>query len=234
VKATEDIILETVYEMFVLRNYETIILLSTFCRSGVIVKETKDIILETAYEMFVLQNYEAVTLSGICAKTRLTKGALYHYFQSKEALFKAVVERYLIAPKKMEVKEMDTLYDLICSETSAIKSRAEEYRSNVAESINASPRQHLSLLMAAYRYYPDFKLIGDGVINVEVAKWKRHLEKAIKNKEIRGDIDIDAIATTFITIFASLVMGMVHNSSLDFLSIVKKQMDGLYNLLKIT
>ena len=59
-------------------------------------KDTKDLILETAYTMFLYNNYEAVTINAIIKSTGLTKGAIYHYYASKEDLFKAVVDKYVV------------------------------------------------------------------------------------------------------------------------------------------
>ena len=59
-------------------------------------KDTKDLILKTAYNMFLYNNYEAVTINNIIKAAGLTKGALYHYYISKEELFKAVVDKYMI------------------------------------------------------------------------------------------------------------------------------------------
>lgn len=56
-------------------------------------KDTKDLILKTAYNMFLYNNYEAVTINNIIKAAGLTKGALYHYYISKEELFKAVVDK---------------------------------------------------------------------------------------------------------------------------------------------
>ena len=47
----------------------------------------RDVILEKSYALFVAAGYRAATVSDICASAHVTKGAFYHHWESKEALF---------------------------------------------------------------------------------------------------------------------------------------------------
>ena len=44
-----------------------------------------------ALDVFVERGYEAATLADVARRAGVTKGTIYLYFASKEALFKAVV-----------------------------------------------------------------------------------------------------------------------------------------------
>lgn len=48
---------------------------------------TRSIIIESAYELFGKNGYEATSIASVVKKAKITKGALYHYFDSKEELF---------------------------------------------------------------------------------------------------------------------------------------------------
>jgi AcrR family transcriptional regulator len=48
-------------------------------------------ILEAASPLFLAQNYSHVTMNDIASACRLTKGALYHHFASKEELYLAMM-----------------------------------------------------------------------------------------------------------------------------------------------
>ncbi|MFN3524282.1 MAG: TetR/AcrR family transcriptional regulator [Phenylobacterium sp.] len=50
-------------------------------------------LLDCAQALFFTQGYEATTVNDILARARLSKGAFYHYFESKEALLDALIER---------------------------------------------------------------------------------------------------------------------------------------------
>lgn len=46
-----------------------------------------------ATELFTEQGYAATSLDAIVAGARVTKGALYHHFTGKHAIYEAVLER---------------------------------------------------------------------------------------------------------------------------------------------
>ncbi len=52
---------------------------------------TKEHILKTSLLLFLQKSYKEVTMREIVEKTGLSKGAFYHYFVSKEDLFKEIV-----------------------------------------------------------------------------------------------------------------------------------------------
>lgn len=54
---------------------------------------TKRALIEVAEELFTEQGYPATSLDQIVGGARVTKGALYHHFTGKQALFEAVFER---------------------------------------------------------------------------------------------------------------------------------------------
>ncbi|MDR2424627.1 MAG: TetR/AcrR family transcriptional regulator, partial [Prevotellaceae bacterium] len=58
-------------------------------------KDTKQHILETACLLFLKKSYKEVTLKEIIRETGLSNGAFYHHFESKEQLFKEVIDTHL-------------------------------------------------------------------------------------------------------------------------------------------
>ena len=54
---------------------------------------TRASLIDVAEELFSQQGYAAASLDAIVAGAEVTKGALYHHFSSKQALFEAVFER---------------------------------------------------------------------------------------------------------------------------------------------
>src|SRR3954469_1703578 len=54
---------------------------------------TKRALVEVATRLFTEQGYAATSLDAIVAGARVTKGALYHHFSGKQAVFEAVFER---------------------------------------------------------------------------------------------------------------------------------------------
>ena len=63
-------------------------------------EETREALIAAARELFGERGFAAVATEEIARSARLTRGALYHHFESKEDLFRAVyeaVERDLVA-----------------------------------------------------------------------------------------------------------------------------------------
>jgi AcrR family transcriptional regulator len=54
---------------------------------------TKRALVDVAEELFTTHGYASTSLDAIVAGARVTKGALYHHFSGKQALFEAVFER---------------------------------------------------------------------------------------------------------------------------------------------
>ena len=53
---------------------------------------TRAQIIATATELFSTAGYEATSIEAVLAKSGVSRGALYHHFENKEALFVAVFE----------------------------------------------------------------------------------------------------------------------------------------------
>jgi AcrR family transcriptional regulator len=55
--------------------------------------DTRAALLKAARRLFGERGYAAVSLDEVCARARVTKGALYHHFENKEDLFLGVYEQ---------------------------------------------------------------------------------------------------------------------------------------------
>src|SRR5262245_12771287 len=56
--------------------------------------DTKEKILGAARRLMLDRGFNATTVDDICAKARVTKGAFFHYFGSKDELGGAVLEHH--------------------------------------------------------------------------------------------------------------------------------------------
>ncbi|HEY1749717.1 MAG TPA: TetR/AcrR family transcriptional regulator [Caulobacteraceae bacterium] len=51
-------------------------------------------LIDCAQGLFLTRGYERTTINDVIAATRLSKGAFYHHFRSKEELLEAIVQRF--------------------------------------------------------------------------------------------------------------------------------------------
>ncbi|NLD94180.1 MAG: TetR family transcriptional regulator [Fibrobacter sp.] len=195
--------------------------------------DTKDFILDAAFTLFLNNNYESVTFTELCRATKLTKGAVYHYFSSKEELFKAVIDKYVLSAHNSNQTDSLALDQLIKTKISEIERRMQNSIVSQLDKYNSAPLNYIQLLFLSYKYYPDFKKIGDTIMVGEIEVWKKSIRNSIEKKLIRNDIDVDTTAFTFISIITNLILRLIHTKSESHLEIIKKQLNGMYGLLKV-
>ena len=56
--------------------------------------KAKKQLLDASEKLMLKKGFSATTVDEICRKAKLTKGSFFHYFESKEGLGKAVLERF--------------------------------------------------------------------------------------------------------------------------------------------
>jgi len=57
---------------------------------------SKENIIKVAFALFLEKGYKEVTIKNIMEAAQLSKGAIYHHFESKEAIYFATIETYYI------------------------------------------------------------------------------------------------------------------------------------------
>jgi AcrR family transcriptional regulator len=58
-------------------------------------EETRSRILDAAVRRFAIAGYDAASVDDICAEAGVSKGALYHHFPTKQAVFLALMQGWL-------------------------------------------------------------------------------------------------------------------------------------------
>jgi AcrR family transcriptional regulator len=64
-------------------------------------------IMEAAMELFSKKGYQATSINDIVKKAGVSKGLLYHYFDSKEALLRDMVDHFLSQGEELMERIMD-------------------------------------------------------------------------------------------------------------------------------
>lgn len=127
-------------------------------------KDTKRIIVEKALSLFFRKGYEACSLSEICKATRLTKGAVYHYFANKEWLYRAAVDEFFSKtslPAWIMVKQ-DSLYGLVQQAFQAVDASCEWIRKVTGIKSDNAILYFNEFLYEATRRYPEYQRRIDG------------------------------------------------------------------------
>lgn len=193
--------------------------------------DTKEHILKAAYLLFLAKNYEAVTMSELSKATGLTKGAIYHHFINKEDLFKAVIDRFMVETRIRIEYDGCKLHEFI---DLTLKMANEQMNIFFTNAPDAMPRHHISLLIEAHQYYPEYAEIGRQFFKNDIEKWKLVLRDAVDRHEIRDSIDIDTMALNFLMLGTSIITNLLITGSIEFASnAMRLQLQELYNAIKI-
>ena len=67
--------------------------METQSRRQAYAEETREAILKTGHRLFSRQRFSGTSLEAIAKEARVTKGAVYHHFKDKRAVFSACFER---------------------------------------------------------------------------------------------------------------------------------------------
>jgi AcrR family transcriptional regulator len=191
---------------------------------------TREFIIDEAYKLFLKRSYEAVSISDISKAIGFTKGALYHHFVNKEALFKAVVDKYL------NLLELTIDYDKI-SLKEYLELSVGKIKDLITTMFNPFPDfrtiDFLALSIDAMRHYPGFVDAKTRFLEIEIERTKVVLDHAIERGEIRSDINTLVMSRNFHFLYMGIAGNMVHlNSREKSITLLRDQLFELYNALK--
>lgn len=192
--------------------------------------DTREYIIDKAFNLFLERSYESVSISDISNAIGLTKGALYHHFINKEELFKAVIDKHLyLVPIKFDF-ENGNLHDFnsVC-----LKHVEENIRKIILDESELVPINYVSLIADSFRHYQGFAEEKMNLMNDEAKRIQILLRESIKRNEIRDDINIDTVASIYVSTMVGLAGPFIEKKSIEkMIEMLKKHLDELYKLLK--
>lgn len=163
---------------------------------------TKNNIIIVALRLFLSRGYKYVSLVDVANKAGITKGAIYHYFTSKEELLNETVEcllDHLTAKVVSMFSDQTSLYESL--NELIVNQVVEKYIDDVLgieQEIFQDNR--LNFMLEAINHFPHIrKRIEQDIIKICDAI-SRRLQKAIYNEEIRSDLNVNALTMILFTI----------------------------------
>ena len=133
--------------------------------------ETRDRILDAAVRKFAMTGYEATSVDDICAEAGVSKGAFYHHFPTKQAIFLALMQGWLaMIDMGMEAVRKDTVPETLITMTNLLPgvfAAAENRLPMFLEFWLQASRDETvwKAIIAPYRHYQEHfsKLLQDGM-----------------------------------------------------------------------
>jgi AcrR family transcriptional regulator len=74
-----------------------------------VARDTRQLILEAALDLFAERGFHATSMRALAAAVGVRESAIYHHFQSKDAILLAVVEPHVRARIEIAEREMERL-----------------------------------------------------------------------------------------------------------------------------
>lgn len=162
-------------------------------------REREDSILNAALYLFAVKGYEQTTADAIRAVVNCSHGLLYHYFNTKEDLYIAVIERKVRPIVASLVKDInrnqrakDVLSDITDNFLEALKNENDEYAWSIALLLDI----HLQTLI-----YPKMRYIEkDG----KVFDWVYELVERGKKEGDFNDLSSNELVLSILALYKGL------------------------------
>lgn len=156
--------------------------------------KTKDFILTECLKLFLQKSFKDVTMKEIVEKTGLSKGAFYHYFNSKEHLFMEVIDRYFTGT---------VVYDFERYSKESLYRFYQDHLADLEASINrltthAPDMNYLYPMFDAMRLLPAYGEKLNQARQAELQAWTSATERARKSGEISSPMTNEQIARLFL------------------------------------
>lgn len=201
-------------------------------------KCTKEHILEVSLLLFLKKSFKAVTMKEIVDKTGLSKGAFYHYFESKEQVFEEVINYFY---KDLFVQD----YERFSHES--LQAFCEDYLKDIDEKfltvrkIGISQKEdwnvnHYFLIFDAITLFPTFRKLNEENVLGQIKAWKQIIRIARKNGEIKTVLADEEVARMFVYLGDGFGMNVILKNDMSnvqkFRKDLRKLWTGFYHLLK--
>jgi AcrR family transcriptional regulator len=195
-------------------------------------KDTKQHILETAFKLFLQKSYKATTLKDIIQETGLSNGGFYHHFESKEQLFKEVIDHYLfrVARRVYEYYPKDSLWSFI-QDTLEDMEKIHKKLDDFLE-MN-SGYNFVFFLFEALRQFPEIQKEAIELHRIEFASWVEIIDLAKAKGEIKSEVSTGIIARMFTYLPDGAYLDFLVDNNMEKYRLAPRSLwEGLYNMLQ--
>lgn len=197
-------------------------------------KSRKELLYSEAFKLFLQHQYDGVSLCDIEKATNMTRGAIFYYHESKLELFKAVVKHYFIDKQNAQATipyDNISLKEFINAYVNAIGSQMESLSKTILEVGPTASKSYIILGLKLREYSEDLNQEYTIIRKKVLTNWVMAIQNAIKNNEIKDNIDALTLAEIFVSVYLGLSIWESFQSGLD-LEHLRSKFYCLYNLIK--
>lgn len=195
---------------------------------------TKAHILMVSLKLFLQKNFKEVTMKEIVKETGLSKGAFYHYFESKEKLFYEIIDYFFSAIMEYDFNLLpgNSLFSFYHAYADQMNSLRFQFLNKEKDEdfININ---FFALLFDAFKLFPEFKSKMELYHQKEMDAWIDAIKKARAAGEINSPLTNEQIAQIFMFTSDGLTMNLTMQSNTNDLDKKLSSLwDNFYETLK--
>ncbi len=179
-------------------------------------------------KLFARKGFKAVTMKEIVDETGLSKGAFYHYFESKEKVFEEVVKYFYNNMIITDYSDFPrTSLKAFCRFYLERLENTPDETDNADEDMNT-----FAFSSDALRKIPSFLGIHNAQREKELTAWTNIIAIAKKAGEIQSDIPNRNIAAMFLNLSDGVALNRMFAKNETASQDIKRDWDNLYKLLQ--
>jgi len=197
--------------------------------------DSKEHILVTSLNLFLQKSFKEVTMKEIVDETGLSKGAFYHYFNSKEQVFEEVIAHFyseiiITDYSKFSQTSLIEFYTGYLNDKRLKISSSKIVESNKEKIFTSN---HYFLIFDAMKLLPDFKKQRAQQQKDELKAWTKMIRVAKQSGEIHSEMKDEELAKLFIYSAKGAGISCIMENNFDNTKKeIKTLWDGLYHSLQ--
>lgn len=172
--------------------------------------ESKEYIITVASGLFLRKSYKEVTMKELVNKTGLSKGAVYHYFESKEQLFLEVLDFFFtnVMAHRYEKYSRESFFRFYHDYADEVKEYSEKYLGEFKNNETASDfnMNYFTLAFDGLKLFPEFRKKIKAGLKAELDIWTEVIRSAREKGEIKSPMTDEQLAKTFIYLSDGVAM----------------------------
>lgn len=204
--------------------------------NGRFMNESREHILKTAFILFLQKSYKAVTMKDIVEKSGFSKGAIYHYFENKEELFREIVDTFYFKGLSIDFNSFrkDSFYLFYNDVLDYSVKKFTEIKEFLEDTDDEDDITYFTLVIDALLLFPQFKEERTKLHAMELEAWEEVIQSALKRNELKSRMTARQIAQLFVYSNDGITPHLVLDGKLkDSHREIKSLWDALYDDLKV-
>ena len=168
-------------------------------------------VIDKAFKVFLKMNYEKASISTLAKACGVVKTGVVYYFPHKLDLFIAVADKFVLqlqSPANKFTTSANTLAEFIDQYVAGVSNTMKGIVNLVDDGndpYDCCPNfYYIHFLSQVRMYYPNVRQKIANIFQQEYEMWKKVIQKAKDNGEIKSDTDVSKAARLFLEVFCGL------------------------------